>query len=113
MKTNIIKKIAIALVLLLTLSSVLSSCSIGASRFVGEYTSVFVDAQNNDESISFSLSIKNDNTFVLKRFDSGEEKYVHSGSWKSYSAFGKTELICIIEEGYQYRRNWGLIRLIK
>lgn len=106
MKTKTIKNLSALLALLLTLSFVLSSCGIGGSRFVGEYTSVFVDAQNNDESISFSLSIKRDNTFVLKRFDSGEEKYVRSGSWKSYSALGKTELICIIEEGYQYRSDY-------
>ena len=106
MKTKNIKRIAIALILLLTLSCLLSSCGLRGIRFVGEYTSVFVDSQNKDESISFTLSIYNDKTFVLKRFVADEEKFAYSGSWKSSSAFGKTELICMVEEGYEYSSNY-------
>ena len=75
----------------------MSGCDpVGQEAFVGEYKSVFVDSQNTDNSISFSLEIKEDGTFVLD----GHRSY--SGTWKSYTQSGTTQLVCIEEEGYTY-----------
>ena len=85
---------------LLCFSLLLSGCSV-QTNYVGTYHSTFVDSQNNDESISFSLVINKDKTFVLTR-NNGDSTKEFSGYYKSYTEFGKKQLLFIVEEGYKW-----------
>ena len=85
---------------LLCSSLLLGGCS-QQTNYVGTYQSTFVDSQNDDENISFTLVINRDKTFVLTRYigDSTDE---FSGYYKSYTESGKKQLLFIVEEGYEW-----------
>ena len=101
------KKIAMFFLaaLIVCMCSVLcfTSCSIkyagNTKAYVGMYTSIFVDSQNDTDTISFSLKINDDKSFVL----SGAKTYM--GTWKSYTESGKTQLLCLVEEGFRYNES--------
>ena len=91
-------------IVLLCFSFLLSGCS-QYSDFIGTYKSTFVDSQNNDESVSFTLNIKKDKTFVLTKYY-GENVYEFSGYYKSYTEYDKKQLLFIVEEGYQWNSKY-------
>lgn len=88
---------AIILVLLSLLALCLSGCA-NEGAYVGEYQSVWVDFQNKERTVSFSLSVKEDGTFVLSR--TGGETM--SGSYKTITEGGATKLLCLVSEGYEW-----------
>ncbi|MBQ9735247.1 MAG: hypothetical protein IJV96_00490 [Clostridia bacterium] len=66
--------------------------------FIGTYRSSFVDAQNETDDISFTLTVNEDGTFSLTR-KNGETKWLEfSGDYKSYTKNGKKELLCVAQE---------------
>lgn len=73
---------------------------ISAEDFVGEYKSTFVDSQNNEDSIHFTLYLEADKTFFL----TGHK--IYRGTWKSYTESGKAQLLCIVESGYTFNSNY-------
>ena len=94
----------LVLVIILTLictSFLLSGCEQSAS-FVGTHRSTFVDSQNENDDISFVLYIKNDNTFILDRYDGTDITKEYSGYYKSYTESGKAQLLCVVERGFQW-----------
>lgn len=66
------------------------------SKFIGSYHSIYSDSQTDDQSISFTLDIENDNTFTLTK-----NGYRFTGTWKSSTKDNHAELICVMEKGYQ------------
>lgn len=92
------KKILCIILAILIASTCLcvGGCAIRKYRFVGKYESVFVDSQNITDSISFSLEIHGDKTFTLNGSQSMK------GTWKAYTQAGKTQLLCLVEEGYTW-----------
>ena len=94
------KRIYLAFALLLTL---LCTCFFGGcSQDVGTYQSTFVDSQNDEQNISFTLVINNDKTFVLTRYRDDEEVWEYSGYYKSYTESGRKQLLFIVEEGFEW-----------
>ena len=71
------------------------------TNYVGTYQSMFVDSQNDDENISFTLVINRDKTFVLTRYINDNPKKF-SGYYKSYTESGQKQLLFIVEEGYEW-----------
>ncbi len=111
---NALKTKCLTFVLLLTLvcsSLLLGGCSEQTNddeqtndeqtNYVGTYQSTFVDSQNDDESISFTLVINSDKTFALTRYK-GDVTKEFSGYYKSYTESGKEQLLFIVEEGYEF-----------
>ena len=101
-----IKCLNFALLLVLICSSLLLwGCSPSKDSsnedYVGTYNSTFVDSQNDDESISFKLVLRNDKSFTLTRYD-GDETKRYTGYYKTYTDSGKEQLLCIVEEGYKW-----------
>ncbi|MBE5737775.1 MAG: hypothetical protein E7348_05180 [Clostridiales bacterium] len=81
-------------------SFLLTGCSLDGN-YVGTYNSTFVDSQNDDISISFTLVIKEDNTFnLIRSYGNGYGPKTYSGYYKSYTNSGQKQLLCIIEEGF-------------
>ena len=68
--------------------------------FYGVYNSVFVDADNEKNSISFELEIKSGGSFTLSRMDKNR---VYEGEWYSYDDAGTVKLLCTVTSGYK----WG------
>ena len=98
-----LKTKCLAFVLLFALlcsSLLLGGCSTH-TNYVGTYQSTFVDSQNDAESISFTLVINKDGTFVLTRYE-GDWMKGFSGYYKSYTEFGQEQLLFIVEEGYKW-----------
>ena len=100
MKKTRIFALALAL---LTLASCLSLAACKKEpavheAFVGEYTSTFVDAQMAEDAISYTLSMKADMTFTLTRTEAGEQKWSYSGTWKTDTANGETEVLCLFKD---------------
>ena len=97
------KQLSMLLVLTLLLGAVclLSGCVGKARPYIGDFHSVFVDSQTDDNTISFTLSIRKDHTFVLYK-DNGYRTREYSGSWKSYTNENQMQLLCLIEEGYSW-----------
>lgn len=102
------KQLSMLLVLALLLSAVclLVGCENKDSDdisnpYIGDFHSVFVDSQTDDNKISFTLSIREDHTFVLCR-DNGYRTREYSGSWKSFTDENQMQLLCLIEEGYSW-----------
>ena len=93
----------VLLIVLLCSSLLLVGCS--KTRYVGTYESTFVDSQNYDESISFSLTINRDNTFILTRYVGDKEKE-YSGYYKSYTESNKEQLLFIVEKGYKWNSSY-------
>ena len=94
----------VLLIVLLCSSLLLLGCSKETNKkisYVGTYESTFVDSQNKEENISFSLDIKSDNTFILTRYVGDEEKE-YSGYYKSYTESDKEQLLFIVEEGFEW-----------
>ena len=87
----------------LCFSLLLSGCSEQSEQtnYVGTYHSTFVDSQNDDENISFSLVINQDQTFVLTK-NSGDSTEEFSGYYKSYTESDKEQLLFIVEEGSEW-----------
>ena len=92
--------IFVLLFALLCSSFLLGGCSLFTS-YTGTYQSTFVDAQNDDENISFTLDIKSDKTFVLTRCV-GENSEEYSGYYKSYTEAGQKQLLFVVEEGFEW-----------
>ena len=95
-----------ALLLVLICSSLLlGGCSSfknsSQENYVGTYRSTFVDSQNTYESISFKLVLRNDMSFTLTRYD-GDETERYTGYYKSYTDSEREQLLCIVEEGYEW-----------
>jgi len=89
------KKIRLLLVALLSLT-VLSLCCFGCgggSSFVGDYKSVFIDAEKEGEEIIYELNIYSDLTFKLSR--SGWES-PKKGAYESITVGGQTQLLCVV-----------------
>lgn len=82
-------------------SLLLGGCSKSAERtgYVGTYRSIFVDSQNEDDSISFTLVINKNNKFVLTCYN-GDKVNEYKGYYKTYTDQGQEQLLCIVEEGY-------------
>ena len=102
-----IKCLNFALLLVLICSSLLlGGCSSfknsSQENYVGTYKSTFVDSQNDDESISFKLVIRNDESFVLTKYYGDNSTQRYSGYYKTYTDSGKEQLLCIVEEGYKW-----------
>ena len=91
------------LILILLFGLICSSLLLcGCSKsidYVGTYRSIFVDSQNEDDSISFTLVINKDNKFVLTRYN-GNKVNEYKGYYKTYTDQGQKQLLCIVEEGY-------------
>ena len=102
MKHTLIAKFLsfILLFSLLCSSLLLGGCSARKS-YVGRYRSTFVDSQNDEENISFSLVIKKDKTFVLTRYK-GDSQKEYSGYYKSYTEAGQEKLLFIVKEGFKW-----------
>ena len=90
----------VLLLSLLCSSFLLAGCS-RQTNYVGTYQSTFVDSQNDEENISFTLAINKDKTFVLTRCI-GDSTKEFSGYYKSYTESGQEQLLFIVEEGYQW-----------
>ena len=101
-----IKCLNFALLLVLICSSLLlGGCSSfknsSQENYVGTYRSTFVDSQNDYESISFKLVLRNDMSFTLTRYD-GDETERYTGYYKSYTDSEKEQLLCVVEEGFEW-----------
>ena len=93
-------RIFVLLFAVLCSSFLLGGCSLFTS-YTGTYQSTFVDSQNDDENISFTLDIKSDKTFVLTRHV-GEDSKEYSGYYKSYTEAGQKQLLCVVEDGFEW-----------
>jgi hypothetical protein len=101
------KSLSFILLLVLICSSLLLwGCSPSKDSsnedYAGTYKSIFVDSQNEDESISFKLVIKNNESFVLTKYYGDNSTQRYSGYYKTYTDSGKEQLLCIVEEGYKW-----------
>lgn len=101
------KSLSFILLLVLICSSLLLwGCSPSKDSsnedYVGTYKSTFVDSQNDYESISFKLVIRNDESFVLTKYYGDDSTQRYSGYYKTYTDSGKEQLLCIVEEGYKW-----------
>lgn len=90
------------LIIALIVPCFLSRCS-STDAFCGTYSSIFVDSQNKEESISFTLTINNVKTFELNRTPISLD---YKGTWKSYTDSNKTQLICY-EWNSSYPNAWN------
>ncbi len=96
-----VKKISIT-ILFIIIIAIIPQVVIGCSKktdYYGTYNSIFVDSQNDAEDISFTLKINKDTTFELNK---STIKTQYKGTWKSYTVSGKQQLLCYIEDGYQW-----------
>ena len=71
--------------------------------FTGRYDSIFIDQQNANNSLSFTLVIKEDNTFTLLRSDSGKTT---KGSWTKATIGSTTQLLCYSYDEYDKGNKW-------
>ncbi len=94
-----IKKILLLLIALM-FPCFLTGCS-STNAYCGTYSSIFVDSQNDEGNISFTLTINSDKTFELSRTPNS---LTYKGTWKSYTDnnSNKTQLICYEKEGYKF-----------
>jgi hypothetical protein len=83
----------ITVISILTLS--LAGCSMVGLEFE-EYSSVFVDAQNEDGNISFKLNLSPDRTFTLTRYDGDEKAFTYEGYSRTSTVRGRTEMLCTV-----------------
>ncbi len=96
-----VKRISIA-VLIIMIIAIIPQILMGCTEdtdYCGTYHSIFVDSQNDAGDISFTLKINKDNTFELNK---STDDTPYKGTWKSYTESGKQQLLCCIEEGYQW-----------
>lgn len=94
------KKITFAVLFLII--AIVSCFAIGCSDgtdYCGTYKSIFVDSQNDDDSISFTLTINKDKSFELSK---SPQNASYKGTWRSYTESDKKQLLCCIEEGYKW-----------
>lgn len=66
-------------------------------KFVGSFHSTYSDSQTDDMDICFTLEIKSDRTFTLMK-----NEHEYSGTWRSSTKDDSTQLICVMERGYQW-----------
>ena len=95
------KYLAFVLLFALLCSSLLLGGCSTHTNYVGTYRSTFVDSQNDEENISFTLVINKDKTFVLTQYR-GDSTKEFSGYYKSYTESGQEQLLFIVEEGYKW-----------
>jgi hypothetical protein len=86
--------------LMISLCLCVGGCTSEKNAFVGKYDSVFVDSQNDEKTISFSLEIRKDNTFTL-----GGHRTL-KGTWRQYTESGEAQLLCVVEEGYAFNTKY-------
>ncbi len=98
---------ALILTLMFTISFAFA-CSPAKSEetfqnFIGRYDSVFVDQQNDKETVSFTLNIREDNTFSLIRRDSAKTT---QGSWSVATIAGTKQMMCYADEEDKDTNKW-------
>ena len=69
--------------------------------YVGTYLSTFIDSQNDDDNISFTLVINEDKTFVLTGHNH-KEMEEFSGYYKLYTVDGQEQFLFIVEKGFEW-----------
>ena len=108
MRTSKIKLIAVMLlsvILLLGFTACFGKEKKAADTFVGEYKSTFVDSQVAGDGLEYLLRINDDNSFTLTCKKNSEEHFKYTGTWKSYTESGKSQLLCTVESGFQWNKN--------
>ena len=79
------------------------SKKISVKDYIGTYESIFVDAQDKTNGITFTLEIEDDGTFTLSRqIGTNDPDMTYSGSYLSYTENGKTQLLCVENSDYEY-----------
>ena len=105
MKYKKFLSVSAIILILLSLCLNLSACGNKTSAYAGSYTSVFVDSQSDTKPISFQLTVRKDETFTLIR-RSGEAEIHYGGTYKSHTANGETQLLCLIQEGFKWNSKY-------
>ena len=95
MKKHTLSKIVYLIFAFTILTLILASCSMAGLEWK-EYDSVFIDSQNEDESISFKLTIAPDRTFTLTRYEGDEKVFTYEGDSRTSTVRGRTETICTV-----------------
>ena len=92
------------------LSLIIISCfSIGCKtttnteQYIGTFNTIFVDQQNTDLSVSFTLVVNEDQTFSLLRRDTSA---FIKGTWTSATISGTTQLLCYSNTVTYKNSNW-------
>ena len=98
---------ALILTLLITISFAFA-CTPEESKdplqdFIGRFDSIFVDQQNDKETVSFTLNIREDNTFSLIRRDSAKTT---QGTWTVATMAGTKQMMCYADEEDKDTNKW-------
>ena len=64
-----------------------------------EYTSIFIDAQHEDNSISFTLNLMPGREFSLVKRVGDDVEFTYTGTWRTAKHLGKIDILCTVEEG--------------
>ena len=64
-----------------------------------EYTSIFVDAQNEDNSISFTLNLMPGREFSLVKRVGDVAEFTYTGTWRTSKHLGQVDILCTVEAG--------------
>lgn len=99
-KITITASLFVIIAIIATIPCFFAGCS-KESKFYGTYNSIFVDSQNDKDSIQFKLTINKDNTFELSKSGTKQSE-TYKGTWKSYTESKKVQLLCCVEEGFKW-----------
>lgn len=98
---------ALILTLLLTISFAFACApeesTDSCQDFIGRFDSIFVDQQNDKETVSFTLNIREDNTFSLIRRDSAK---TIQGSWTVATIADTKQMMCYADEEDKDTDKW-------
>ena len=88
---NLLKFLTISLLIILTAFPLFACKKQSEQNFAGTYKSCFIDQQTAGNKASFTLIIKEDNTFSLLRTDTSK---LTKGSWTTATLDNTKQVLC-------------------